>query len=166
MNKIPLLLTLLSFVIYRLTLYLTGELWLSLLIFLVPISLLLISFILRKRLAYSKWFLSSINIFCERKSHVITSDISMDLLYEKLHEVVQDTEFKLLDSDKLSSRLLMGTSLNFWTWGENIYILLEPSSNETVIHFTSVTLFGNTSWNRNDKNFVSFIDSFESSLII
>ena len=106
------------------------------------------------------------NVLIDRTSHSTVSDISADLLYEKLLEVANDTHFTLLDKDNSTLRILMGTTVNFWTWGENIYIQLEPSQTETVIHFTSVTLFGNTSWKRNDKHFESFIESFESSLTI
>jgi hypothetical protein len=166
MSKIPFLVGLLSFASYRLTLYLTGNIWLSLLILLIPISLLVMSFLYRKSLNYSKWFLSPMNVLIDRTSHSTISDISTDLLYEKLLEVANDTHFTLLDKDNSTLRILMGTTVNFWTWGENIYIQLEPSHTETVIHFTSVTLFGNTSWKRNDKHFESFIESFESSLTI
>lgn len=166
MNKIPFLVGLLSFAVYRLTLYLTGNTWFSLLIFLIPIGLLLVSFLFRKSLNYSNWFLSPMNVLLDRTSHSTDSDISADLLYEKLLEVVNDSHFILLDKDSSTLRILMGTSVNFWTWGENIYIQLEPTQTGTVIHFTSVTLFGNTSWKRNDKHFESFIDSFESSLTI
>lgn len=166
MNKVPLLLSVISYAIYRLTWYLTDDAWLSLLIFLIPIGLLIINFLLRKRLTYSKWFLSPVNITLERTTHTTHSEISKDLLYDKLLEVIKDSQFNLLDKDNNESRILLGTSANFWTWGENIYIQLEPSSKGSVIHFTSVTLFGNTSWKRNDKNFDAFIHSFESSLTI
>ncbi len=166
MKNIPLLLGLSSFAVYRLTLYLTGNTWLSLLIFLIPIGLLLVSFLLRKSLYSSNWFLSPLNVLLERTSHNAVSDISADLLYEKLLEVANDSHFTQLDKDNSTLRILMGTSVNFWTWGENIYVQLKPTQTGTVIHFTSVTLYGNTSWKRNNKHFESFIKSFESSLTI
>lgn len=166
MNKTPLLVGIISFAVYRLTFYLTGNIWVSLLIFLIPISLLIISFLLRKSLTYSKWFLSPVNISIERSFNSIQSEISSDLLYDKLLEVAGDSQFTLLDTDKTTLSLLMGTSINFWTWGEYIYINVEPTQKGSVINFTSVTLFGNTSWKRNDKNFDSFIQDFESSLTI
>lgn len=166
MNKIPFLVGIISFAIYRITAYLTGNTWLSLLVFLIPISILIISFLLRKRLIYSKWFLSPANIFLLRVNHTIQSEISSDLLYEKLLEVANDSQFTFLDSNKSTLSLLMGTAFNFWTWGENVYIKVVPTKEGSVINFTSTTLFGTTSWKRNDKNFDSFIQDFESSLII
>lgn len=166
MNKIPLLLSISCFVIYRFLLNATGNFWLSLSIFLLPIGLLLLNFGLRKKLNYANWFLSPMNVFLERTSYSNTSEIDAELLYAKLLEVSADSEFKLLDRDDNSSRLLLGTSANFWTWGENIYIHVVPSGDESVIQFTSVTLFGTRSWKRNEQNFQSFVESFESSLIL
>jgi hypothetical protein len=166
MNKVPLLLSIICFVIYRLLLYFTHNIWLSLLIFLVPIGLLVFNLSVRKRLSYSNWFLSSRNFLHERRAHSSESELDTELLYAKLLEVVENLEFDLLDHDENKLKILLGTSTNFLTWGENIYIQIAPSSNGSMIEFTSVTLFGNTSWKRNDKNFDSFIESFESSLIV
>lgn len=166
MNKIPFLVGIISFAIYRLTFYLTENTWLSILIFLLPISLLIIGLFFRKRLKYSNWFLNPVNISLERSVHSIESEISSDLLFDKLIEVIEDSQFRLLDTDKTKLMLLMGTSINFWTWGENIYIKIDPIQNGSIIHFTSVTLYGNSSWKRNDANLESFIQAFELSLTI
>ena len=166
MNKVPLLFSLVCFVIYRLILCLTGNTWLSLSIFLVPVGLLIFNFSIRKRLSSSNLFLSSVNFLLEKKTFSSVSELDPELLYAKLLEVAETSEFRLLDTDKNNLQLLLGTSTNFLTWGENIYIQIAPSLNGSVIGFTSVTLFGTTSRKRNDKNFDSFIQSFESSLTI
>ena len=167
MNRIPLLLSVFFFLVYRLTSYLTGEIWLSLLVFTLPIGLLLLNLILRKSLRYKTWFLSPVNILLERKAHNLESDIDADLLFDKLLEVIETSRFQVLDVDKSKMQNMCGTSLNFWTWGENVYIeLKEKQDRSTQIQFTSTTLFGNTSWNRNQRNYDSFIASFEASLTI
>lgn len=167
MNRIPLLLSILFFLIYRAVSYLTGEVWLSLLVFTLPVGLVFLNFILRKSLRFKTWFLSPANILLERKSYNLKSEIDVDLLFDKLLEVVKASDFRLIDVDKNSKQILCGTSLNFWTWGENVYIRLEEEQDgNTLIHFNSVTLFGNTSWHRNQKNYDSFIASFEASLTI
>ncbi|MFT6982645.1 MAG: hypothetical protein ACJAUD_001412 [Crocinitomicaceae bacterium] len=167
MSRTPLLLGLIFFLIYRLSSYLTGETSLSMLVFLLPVGLLLLNVALRKKLRYKNWFLSSVNIFLELKTEQSESEISSDLLFEKLVEVINESEFQLLDSNEKSLNILCGTSANFWTWGENIYICLKHNGDGVVlIQFTSTTLFGNTSWNRNQRNYESFISSFESSLTI
>lgn len=167
MNKAPLLLSLTFLLVYRLTSYLTGETWLSLLIFAPLIGLLIANLLLRKSLRYKNWFLSAVNVLLETKTHTIEIDLSADLLFEKLLEVIEDSEFKLIDIDKDSLQILCGTAANFRTWGENIYIRLNETKDETTsVQFTSTTLFGGTSWNRNEKNYESFITSFEDSLTI
>ena len=167
MNKTPLLLSLVFFLVYRLTSYLTGEVWLSLLVFTPLIGLLIMNLFLRKSLRYKSWFLSSINLLLETKTYNSEIELSADLLFEKLLEVIEDSEFKLLDTDKDNLEILCGTSANFWTWGENIYIkLYETEEATTSVQFVSTTLFGRRSWNRNEKNHESFIASFEASLTI
>ncbi len=167
MNKAPLLLSLLFFLVYRLTSYLTGETWLSLLVFAPLIGLLIANLFLRKSLRYKSWFLHSINLLIETKTYHSEIDLSADLLFEKLLEVIEDSEFKLLDTDKDSLQILCGTSANFLTWGENIYIQLHATEHETTsVQFVSTTVFGGKSWNRNAQNHESFIASFEASLTI
>ena len=167
MNKAPLLLSLVFFLVYRLTSYLTGETWLSLLVFIPLIGLLIANLFLRKSLRYKSWFLNVVNQLLETKTHYSEIDLSTDLLFEKLLEVIEDSQFKLLDLDKDSFQILCGTSANFWTWGENVYIQLnETKGSTTSVQFVSTTLFGGMSWNRNEQNYKSFIASFEASLTI
>ena len=166
MNRIPLLIGVSSFVIYRFALYMTNDFWISLLVVLIPLGLIFLGFFFRKNLYYSILYLSPKNIFVKRTTHSIQSEISTDLLIEKLIEVIEFSKFSLFDADKTNLIILCGTSVNFWTWGENIYIQLEATNDGTNIKFTSVTLFGNQSWGRNDKNFDLFFESFESSLIV
>lgn len=167
MNKAPLLFTLAIFVVYKLIRIYTGESWLPLLIFTIPIGLLVFNLMIRKSLSYKSWFLNSLNFLLERKFYNQKSEISADLLYDKIIEVIDNSEFQLLDTDKESYSILCGTVTNFWTWGENIYIQIEPNEDETVsIQFVSTTLFGGWSWKRNQNNYESFISSFEDSLTI
>lgn len=94
-------------------------------------------------------------------------DFFIDLSFDKLLEVIEKSKFQLLDTDESSRQILCGTSVNFWTWGENIYIQLSETEHGTTdVQFVSTTLFGGTSWGRNDKNYESFIASFEASLTI
>lgn len=166
MNKMPLLLTGVCYLVYWLIRYLTGEVWLPLLVFAVPLGLLILNLLLRRTLSFKKWFLSPANILLERRMHNSFSDIEAGLLYDKLLDVIKNSQFTLLDADKTTGELLCGTSINLLTWGENIYVRLEAVRGGSQIHITSVTLFGNTSWNRNETNMESFIDSLETSLTI
>ncbi|MNY14540.1 hypothetical protein D3C86_1477200 [compost metagenome] len=128
--------------------------------------MLVFNFIVRKRLSFSRWFLSPVNFFLEKRTHSFTSDLDTELVYAKLLEVIESSELDLLDKDENKLQILLGTPANFLTWGENNYIQIVPSSGGSTIEFTSVTLFGTTSWKRNDNHFDSFIRLFESSLIV
>lgn len=167
MNKIPLLFTLIFFVLYKVISHYSNEPWLSLLIFTIPIGLLIVNLLIRKKLNNKHWFLSSINFLLERKSYTTRSDISADLLFYKLIELIEHSEFQLFDKDEERLSILCGTSTNFLTWGENIYIQLEAQNDHsTTIEFVSTTLFGSSSWKRNQNNYAAFIASFEESLTI
>lgn len=167
MNKVPLLFSLIFFILYKVISYYSGEIWLPLIVFIVPVGLLIINLSLRKSLRYTSWFLSSLNFLLERKKFITKSEISKELLFEKLMEVIKESEFKLLDANKETFQILCGTTVNFWTWGENVYIQLEKKDDDlTNIYFTSTTLFGGSSLNRNQNNIDSFIASFETSLTI
>lgn len=167
MNKAPLLFTLICFVLYLTLRHFTGEIWISLLVFIPPVGLLITNLALRKNLRYKSWFIRYLGFLLEKKEFTTNSTISTDLLFDKLLEVIQDSEFQLLDADKTSFSLLCGTSVNFWTWGENIYIQLESGEDSTThLQFVSTNLFGGSSWNRNTNNYSSFINSLEDSLTI
>ena len=160
MNKAPLLLTAICVGAYRLTLYLSGNLWLSLSIFTIPIFLLFLNFVLRGKLTFKNWFLSPKNLFLERNSYLL------DLVFEKLIENIKELGMELLDSDTTTLSLLCKTNANLLTWGENIYIQIHYDRAISYITFTSVTIFGNNSWKRNQKNLETFVASFEKSLIV
>lgn len=167
MSRTPLLLSLFFYIIYRALTYFTGYKWLSLLVFAIPISLLIINLLLRRNLRFKAWFLNSINIFLEKKTFEMKSEISEDLLFDKLLEVISESDFQLLDKEEDTMNILCGTSTNFWTWGENIYIhITEKKDGGSSIQLISTTLFGRTSWSRNDQNYKSFIASFEAALTI
>ncbi|MCB9195294.1 MAG: hypothetical protein H6598_03635 [Flavobacteriales bacterium] len=162
--KAPLLLTLLSFTLYRVLLFTTGEMWISICVFIIPIALLSFGMIVRNSLKYKNWYLSPLNLTTEKFTKEMQSDISQELLYEKVKSVINDSEFKLVDEDEKQLTLLATTAPNWLTWGENIYIELLPNSNS--VRITSVTIFGNYSWKKNSSNYESFIDQFEESLTI
>lgn len=166
-HKLPFIVSISCLLLYKLICYITNDSRIALLIFIVPISLLIINMILRKRLHYKSWFLSKYNILLEKNTSTFESNIPKELLFEKMKEVVTSSSFKLMDLDVNASELLVTTAPNFWTWGENLYIEITGRENETsIIKVTAVTVFGSYSWNRNRKNHVHFYESFEQSLTI
>lgn len=167
MNRIPFILSIILFGTYFILRLLNVNQWIALSIFLIPIIGLAVSFVIRKNLKYKNWFLSPNNSFVERNQKVIQSDIDSNLLFEKLLEVINDSQFKLYDFDKESHVILCGTSANFSTWGENVYLFIKQlDENSSEVSIESATIFGSSSWGRNEKNYKSFIDQLENSLTV
>jgi hypothetical protein len=167
MKNYTLFLSLFFLIFYKLIAYYSGEKWLSLFVFLPLILLLIINLFLRKKLRYKNWFLSSLNIFLDRKTEIVKLDFTSDLLFEKLLEVIEESSFKILDISHEKLQIVCGTNPNLKTWGENIYIQLHQiEEDSTNVEFISTTIFGGNSLKRNDKNFEKFMQSFEESLTI
>lgn len=169
MKKInpPFILSLIFYIIYKTTSHLSDDPILSLLIFIVPITFLITNLILRKRIKFKSWFLSKLNIFLDKETFIITSDIPSSLLYQKVLLIIDESKFNRIDSITEKLQILASTSPNFWTWGENIYIEITQKDNSTSeIKITSITIFGSYSWNRNNKNHQVFCQLLEQSLTI
>lgn len=167
MNRIPLILSIILFGTYLILKLLHVNHWIALSIFLIPIIGLIVSFGLRKKLKYKNWFLSPNNFFVERNQNVVQSDIDSELLFEKLLELIKESDFKLFDIDRENHTLLCGTSVNFSTWGENVYLSIKQlDENSSEVSIESATIFGSTSWGRNEKNYKSFVDQLENSLTV
>lgn len=163
-KKSPFILTLITLVLYYTISYLTNNFFIAISIFLIPLGLLIYNLLIRNNLKSKSWFLKTINNLLETNEQIIESEIPPDLLFEKLNEVIQEMPFKLVDSNKSKGELLVTTAVNFWTWGENVYIQIIEKEQKVII--TSVTIFGSFSWKRNKKNFVILNKAFEASLTI
>ena len=123
--KIPLIFTAAIYGIYKLLTYILEDNITPALVFLIPVIVLGLNLILRKKLRFKNWFLSKWNILLEKKHVEFDSDISIEFLFPKLKEVITESNYKLLDISQSNNTLLIGTSASFWTWGENIYIKIE-----------------------------------------
>ncbi len=166
-HKLPFVIGISSLLLYKLLYYFTGNIYLALSVFIVPISMLVLNIFLRKKLRYKSWFLSKYNSFLEKEVSTFESDIPKELLFQKVLEVSVLSSFNELDSNVETSELLIGTTPNFWTWGENMYIEIKEKDSETsVVKITSVTIYGSYSWNRNRANYQHFYKSFQQSLTI
>ena len=162
----PLVFSILVYGVYRLLVFLSVDRVTASFIFLLPIALLLFNFTLRKKLRYKDWFLSPWNFLLDKESFELKSDLPINLIVPKIEEVISQSKYKLLDSQESKSIFLLGTSISFWTWGENIYLEIKEENEGCSVELTSVTIFGSFSWGKNDKNFATFSEVFEQSLTI
>lgn len=112
------------------------------------------------------YFSSPYNLFTSQTRETVASDVPRELLFAKRIEVLDESKFRLIETDKENYRLLAITGMSLLSWGENLYIRQVPDENGTSIRFCSSTLFQLYSWNKNRDNFRVFIEDFERSLTI
>lgn len=122
--------------------------------------------ITRNYLAFKSYFVSPLNILVEYKKEIITSDLPQELMQEKLKEAILNSPLKLKDFDDQKGLILATSSMNWKTWGENVYITLSTENNTTLatVEMTSIIQF--SSWGRNKDHFNSILHQFEESLVI
>lgn len=121
---------------------------------------------IRKSLRHKKYFTSRYNLFTTKIHIEKRFDLSKDLMFEKIIEVINDSTFKLVETDKNSLEILAISTISFSSWGENLYIIFESNENEVVMKFCSVTLFQMYSWGKNEKNYEYLLNEIEHSLTV
>ena len=93
-------------------------------------------------------------------------DISKELMFEKIKQVINHSNFKLVATDEDKFEILAISAITFKSWGENLYISFETKGNETIMKFCSSTIFQIYSWEKNEKNYEYLLNEIESSLIV
>lgn len=122
--------------------------------------------IIRKSLSFKNYFTSPYNLITTKVRYQKSYDIPKDLMFEKIIEVINNSNFKLVETNKDKLEILAISSLSFKSWGENLYISFETNGNKTIMKFCSITLFQMYSWGKNEKNYDDLLNNIESSLII
>ncbi|PKG41684.1 hypothetical protein [Psychroflexus sp. MES1-P1E] len=122
--------------------------------------------VIRKSLFFKNYFTNQYNILTSKVHSEKTFDISKELMFEKIIEVINDSKFRLIEADKDRFEILVITPISFRSWGENLYINFETRGNETVMIFCSVTLFQIYSWGKNEENLTDLFNEIESSLTV
>ena len=132
----------------------------------LSLGFFIFNLIIRKSLSYKNYFTSPYNLFTTKVHYQKSFDIPKDLMFEKLLEVINNSNFKLGDINKEKFEILAISTITFKSWGENLYISFETNENKTIMKFCSTTLFQIYSWGKNEKNYDNLINDIESSLII
>lgn len=130
------------------------------------IGFFIFNFVVRKSISFKGYFTHPFNFLTSKVYSEKTFDIPKELMFEKIVEVLNDSKFKLIESDKQLFEILAITSISFKSWGENLYISLDTSGNETRMKFCSVTLFQIYAWGKNEKNCDDLLEQIESSLTV
>lgn len=135
------------------------------LLFLI-IGFFIFNLIIRKSLSFKNYFTSPYNLITTKVRYQKSYDIPKDLMFEKIIEVINNSNFKLVETNKEKLEILAISSLTFKSWGENLYISFETNGNKTIMKFCSTTLFQMYSWGKNEKNYDDLLNNIESSLVI
>ncbi|MDB9961631.1 hypothetical protein OAD62_05990 [Oceanihabitans sp.] len=130
------------------------------------VGFFIFNLIIRKSLSFNNYFTSRYNLLTSKVRSEKVFDISKELMFEKIVEVINDSKFKLAEVDKDKFEILAISKITLLSWGENLYISFEKSGNETIMKFCSVTLFQIYSWGKNEKNCADLLNEIESSLIV
>ncbi len=135
-----------------------------------PVAIILFFFIfnmaVRRKLSYKEYFTSPSNILTSKSRVDRTYDIPVDLMYEKLKEVIDDSSFNLTDFNAQKHEILATSKISFWSWGENLYLSMVPDGQQTKVTFISATFFQVYAWGKNDRNLDSVVEEIEDSLTI
>lgn len=124
------------------------------------------NFLVRNFASFKPYFLSKWNFLTSKYEASISSEIPPKLMFQKMIEVLSETDLhvKSVDADRLE--IFATTSVTFRSWGENIYIEFEKNEKQTVMNFYSATVVGIISWGQNEKNYNRLLSRFEDSLTV
>jgi hypothetical protein len=135
------------------------------LISLFPLSVLLFNLAVRKRLSMKNFLLHPANLLTSKLHQSFEVDMPADLLFEKMKEVVAESKFRLAATDPERLTLLATVPMSVWSWGENIYITIEPRAGMSLVNVSSVA-FQVYAWGRNEAHFKNIVNNLEESLTI
>ena len=127
---------------------------------------LIFNYSIRKKIRYKSYFLNPWNFLVSAQFSNQNTEISSELMYEKMPELVRDLNYQVQNSNLLKKSIFITTPISFKSWGENIYIDIdETNSGKSIINITSASLQV-YSWGKNKQNFDKLILEIEESLII
>lgn len=124
------------------------------------------SLITRKISWFKPYFTSKFNLLTNKVHHKQEFDFSRDIMFDKMLEVIKQSGFKIIKTNKENGDIFATTAMTLVSWGENIYISMEENNRKTTIDFCSACFFQVYDWGKNERNFKRFLSEFEDSLII
>ncbi len=130
------------------------------------IGVFMFNLMFRKSLSFKNYFISKYNLFTTKTKFEIKYNIPKELMFEKVIEVINESNFKIVDTDTNKLDILATSSVSFMSWGENLYLSFETKGMETVMSVCVSTVFGMYSWGKNEQNYKDLLKEIENSLII
>ncbi len=85
------------------------------------VGFFIFNLIIRKSLSFKNYFTSQYNLFTTKIRAEKAYDIPKELMFEKIIEVINNSDLKLVEVDKDKFEILAISTITFKSWGENIY---------------------------------------------
>lgn len=116
---------------------------------------------------FKAYFTSPLNFLSSKYRTETVYDLSPELLYGQLKEVLEKSTFELFHWNDEKLELMAKSSFCWKSWGENIYIQISQNENgETILDFSSVAIMQLYTWGKNENNFKKLTNHIEESLTI
>jgi len=138
----------------------------SLLFQFIILGFALFHLLIRKSLLFKNYFVGKYNFLTAKSKFSKSYEISEDLLFEKIIEVINNSKLKLVDTDMQKHEILAISSMTLRSWGENLYFCFESNGDETIMKVCSTTLLQVHSWGKNKKNYNNLLENIENSFVI
>ena len=122
--------------------------------------------IIRKYHWSKDYFIHPLIFLTEHVEYSKKYDLSQKLLFDKIFEVIDNSNYKVIYVYKNKMEINAITKTTFSSWGENFYIYFHEEKTKTKMIIHSVTVYQITSWGKNQRNINNFINHIDSSLII
>lgn len=122
--------------------------------------------LVRKSPLFKGFFVSRFNIFNEKMTWEKEFDFDQDLLFNKIIEVINDSNFDLVTSDSDQGKIFAIAKMKSNSWGENLYFDFTSKDNHTVLKLTSASVLGMRVFGDTENNWNKFMNDFEESLTI
>ncbi|WP_010182930.1 hypothetical protein [Aquimarina agarilytica] len=126
----------------------------------------LFNLLIRKKLLFKNYLINQYNPLTAKINREYIFDILKGLMFEKIIDVINNSDFNLVEVNKEKFEILATTKFTFKSWGENLYINFEDIENESLMTVNSVTLFQIYSSGKNESNHHYLLNEIENSLIV
>ena len=133
---------------------------------LLPGLLFSFNFLVRKKVGFKSYFTSKYNFLTSKYEASVSSDLPVELMFQKMVEVIENSSLKLVSADETRNEIFATKGITWQSWGENIYIDFTTENGKTKMSFVSTTVVGMVTWGKNERNYHQLLSTFEESLTI
>ncbi len=136
-------------------------------IILVISSLFLFHLSIRKVPFFKGYFVSKLNILCNTFQKIDKVDLTKDLLFEQMVEIINESSFNIFYKNSETGEIMATSSFCWKSWGENIYITVkELDKANAQLEFYSSAIMQIYDWGKNEENYNQLVKRREESLIV